>query len=46
MTPEKKPADEQTGFPGLRTWPAVYAFVLGTFALWIALLILLTRAFS
>lgn len=46
MTPDPKPADEQTGFPGLRTWPRVYGFVLVTFAVWIALLILLTRAFS
>lgn len=46
MTPDEKPGDDQTGFPGLRTWPAVYCFVLVTFALWIGLLILLTRAFS
>jgi hypothetical protein len=47
MTPEPKaPDDERTGFPGLRTWPAVYGFVLVVFAVWIALLVLLTRAFS
>lgn len=46
MTPEPKPNDERTGFPGLRTWRGVYVFVLVTFALWVVLLIALTRAFS
>jgi hypothetical protein len=46
MTPEPKPDDERTGFPGLRTWRGVYIFVLVTFAVWVALLIALTRAFS
>ncbi|HWD92531.1 MAG TPA: hypothetical protein VG938_09290 [Verrucomicrobiae bacterium] len=46
MTPEQNPNDDQTGFPGLRTWRRVYTFVLITFALWVALLIALTRAFS
>ena len=46
MTPEPKPSDEGTGLPGLRTWRAVYAFVLLVFALWIALLIALTKVFS
>jgi hypothetical protein len=46
MTPEQTPSDETTGFPGLRTWRGVYAFVLVVFAIWIALLIALTRAFS
>ena len=46
MTPEPKPNDETTGFPGLRTWRGVYTFVLVTFAVWVVLLILLTRAFS
>ena len=46
MTSEPKPNDEKTGFPGLRTWRGVYTFVLVTFALWVALLILLTRMFS
>jgi len=32
--------------PGFRTWRGVYAFVLGVFALWIALLALLTEKFS
>ena len=46
MTPEQKPSDDKTGFPGLRTWRHVYTFVLITFAVWLALLIALTRAFS
>lgn len=46
MTPEPKPNDERTGFPGLRTWRGVYVFVMVTFALWVVLLIALTRAFS
>jgi hypothetical protein len=46
MTSEPQPDDEKTGFPGLRTWRGVYTFVLITFAVWVALLILLTRMFS
>jgi len=38
--------DESTGLPGLRTWPRVYAFVLVSFVLCVALLTLLSRAFS
>ncbi len=43
MTP---PEDESTGLPGLRSWRAVYLAVLGVFAAWVALLLLLTRMFS
>jgi hypothetical protein len=46
MTPDPTPNDESTGFPGVRTWPGVYAFVLVTFVVWIVLLIALTRAYS
>ena len=46
MTPEPKPNDETTGFPGVRTWRGVYVFVLVTFAIWVVLLIALTRAYS
>jgi hypothetical protein len=46
MTDEPKPSDETTGLPGLRTWRGVYVFVLVTFAVWILLLLLLTKAFS
>jgi hypothetical protein len=38
--------DESTGLPGFRTWPRVYAFVLVSFVVWVALLTLLSRAFS
>jgi hypothetical protein len=38
--------DELTGLPGLRTWRGVYIFVLGVFALWVALLLALTDKFS
>lgn len=46
MTPESKPSDQDTGLPVLRTWRGVYAFVLIIFAVWIVLLIALTRTFS
>ena len=46
MTPDPTPGDEITGLPGLRTWRAVYTFVLVFFAAWVALLIALTRAYS
>jgi hypothetical protein len=46
MMPEPKPNEERTGFPGLRTWRGVYVFVMVIFAVWVALLIALTRAFS
>jgi hypothetical protein len=38
--------DAATGLPGLRTWRAVYLFVLGCFIVWVGLLALLTRMFS
>ncbi len=45
-----KPGDsekgEDPGLPGLHTWRAVYLFVIGTFILWVALLLVLTRIFS
>ena len=45
MTPEPEPKDDATGLPGLRTWRAVYLFVLVAFAVYVALLILLERMF-
>ena len=39
-------ADEPPDLPGFRTWRGVYWFVLGVFALWIALLALLTEKSS
>lgn len=41
-----KPESPETGLPWFRSWKAVYALVLGSFLLWLALLIALTRAFS
>ena len=46
MTPEREPNDKSTGLPGLRTWRAVYLFVLIAFAVYVALLILLERMYS
>jgi hypothetical protein len=37
--------DDTTGLPLLRTWGAVYTFVLVLFAVYVVLLILLERAF-
>jgi hypothetical protein len=34
---------EQTGLPWPRTWKTVYLLVIGSFILWIALLIALTN---
>jgi hypothetical protein len=44
MTPE--PRDEETGLPGLRTWRAVYVWVLVLFVVDILLLFALERMFS
>jgi hypothetical protein len=46
MTQDPKPVENGTGLPGLRTWRAVYTLVLVVFAIWILLLLALTRAFS
>jgi hypothetical protein len=40
------PADAETGLPGLRTWPRVYALVVGIFLVWLALLTTLTVMFK
>jgi hypothetical protein len=45
MTPDREPNDEGTGLPGFRTWRSVYVFVLALFAVYLALLIVLTRTF-
>jgi hypothetical protein len=37
---------EETGLPFFRSWKSVYLFVLGSFVLWVALLIVLTKFFS
>jgi len=38
--------DRGTGLPFLRTWPAVYVFVVVAFLTWVALLTALDRVFS
>ena len=43
-SPESR--DHETGVPGLRTWRRVYAFVLGTFVVVVALLAVFSRAFQ
>jgi len=40
------PDERETGLPLLRTWRAVYTCVLVVFAVWIGLLIALSRMFS
>ncbi len=45
MKPVPEPDDETPNLPGLRTWPAVYAAVLGVFVLWVGLLAWLSAAF-
>jgi hypothetical protein len=41
-----KPDAEAPGLPALRTWRGVYWFVLGSFVLWVGLLVALDRLFS
>jgi hypothetical protein len=36
---------EETGLPVFHSWKSVYLFVLGTFVLWIALLVALAKIF-
>src|SRR5262245_8363800 len=43
---ERDDAAEPPSLPGFRTWRAVYLFVLGWFALVVALLTVFTRLFS
>ena len=42
---EPPPDDSATGLPFLRTWSAVYTFVLAAFVLTLALLTALTLAY-
>ena len=46
MNEPPSPESEETGLPWLRTWKAVYLFVIASFVLWVALLILFTETFS
>jgi len=45
MKPDPEASDAATGLPGFASWRGVYAFVLGTFVLWVILLLLLSRMF-
>jgi hypothetical protein len=36
----------QSGLPLFRSWQSVYLLVLGSFAVWVGLLILLTELYS
>lgn len=38
--------DQATGLPWLNTWRGVYVFVLGSFVIWVGLLVALTAIFS
>ena len=44
-TPSDK-LNETTGLPWLRTWKGVYLFVIGSFVLWVLLLLALTVVYS
>jgi hypothetical protein len=44
--PAPAPDENDTGLPGLGSWRAVYAVVLGIFALWVGLLAVLTGLYS
>jgi hypothetical protein len=39
-------AAEEPDLPLLHSWRSVYLFVLGSFVLWVALLIILTELYS
>jgi hypothetical protein len=45
-SPRTNPSNDDTGLPGFRTWKSVYVFVLGSFAVWIALLMALSWMFE
>lgn len=44
MSPETQDR-EAPGLPALRTWRAVYGFVLASFVIWVGLLVALDRLF-
>jgi hypothetical protein len=51
MPPRAEPSESaggeaRTGVPGLRTWRGVYAFVIGTFLAWLALLTWITLHYA
>jgi hypothetical protein len=46
LSPDPPAESEPPGVPGFRTWRSVYLFVLGWFALLVALLAAFSRIFS
>ena len=46
LSPDPPAESEPPGVPGFRTWRSVYLFVLGWFALLVALLAAFSRFFS
>ena len=49
LSPATEPSareTEETGLPLFHSWKGVYLFVIGTFVLWVALLVALTRTFA
>jgi hypothetical protein len=44
--PRENAESDTTGFPGLRSWRAVYGLVVAIFVIWVALLLALQRAYS
>ena len=46
MTPAPEPDDNDTGLPGLRSWRAVYLFVLGCFGAYVVALAIFGRYFT
>jgi len=43
--PATSDPEDSTWLPGLRTWRAVYALVLGAFVMYVVVLYVLTRAY-
>ena len=43
---ETPPPETDPGLPGLRSWRAVYLWVLGSLVLWVVLLTWLTRHYA
>jgi len=45
-TARQETHDQQTGLPGLTTWPKVYWLVAASFVLWVVLLYVLIQMFA
>ena len=46
IDPPSDARDEATGLPWLRSWKGVYLFVIGSFVVWVLLLLVLTIIYS